>query len=150
MGLRPHRLWANRCGRDQPGVGLGCYSSWHRPDRGPAVRDRGPAHAPRVDRDPDDPGHVAHPGAGRNPICVFARYSDLRLGPQVFTAGLADPNLWINRLFVTDLGINWYWNQYIRVLFDWQHARFGTPVVYAPGAFARTSDLFIVRFEIWF
>ncbi len=81
---------------------------------------------------------------------VFARYSYLDLGQQVFTAGLADPNLWTDRLFVTDLGINWYWNPYIHVLFDWQHAGFGSPVVYAPGGFARTSDLFMTRFEIWF
>jgi phosphate-selective porin OprO/OprP len=81
---------------------------------------------------------------------VVARYSHLTLGQQVFTAGLADPNNWTNSLFVTDLGINWYWNPYIHVLFDWQHAGFGSPVVYAPGGFARTSDLFMIRFEVWF
>ncbi len=37
----------------------------------------------------------------------------------------------------------------IHVLFDWQHAGFGSPVVYAPGGFARTSDLFMIRFENW-
>ena len=46
--------------------------------------------------------------------------------------------------------MNWYWNAYIHVLFDWQHAGFGSPVVYRPGGFARTSDLFMLRFEIWF
>ena len=81
---------------------------------------------------------------------VVARYSYLSLGQQVFNAGLADPNEWTNRLFVTDLGMNWYWNAYIHVLFDWQHAGFGSPVVYRPGGFARTSDLFMLRFEIWF
>ncbi len=44
---------------------------------------------------------------------VVGRYSFLSLGQQVFSAGLADPNNWTNRLFVTDLGINWYWNPYI-------------------------------------
>ncbi|HZW30003.1 MAG TPA: porin [Isosphaeraceae bacterium] len=81
---------------------------------------------------------------------VVFRYADLSLGRQVFTAGLADPNEWTNRLFLTDLGINWYWNSYIRVLFDWQHAGFGTPVLYRPSGFARTSDLFMLRFQIWF
>src|SRR5262249_50993062 len=52
---------------------------------------------------------------------VFFRFADLSLGRQVFSAGLADPNQWTNHLFVTDLGINWYWNSYIHVLFDWQH-----------------------------
>ncbi len=81
---------------------------------------------------------------------VVFRYADLNLGRQVFTAGLADPNNWTNSLFITDLGVNWYWNAYLHVLFDWQHAGFGSPVLYRPGGFARTSDLFMLRFEIWF
>jgi phosphate-selective porin OprO/OprP len=81
---------------------------------------------------------------------VAFRYNWLDLGNQVFTAGLADPNLWTNRLYTTDLGVSWYWNQYIRVLFDWQHAEFGSPVVYRPGALQKTSDLFLIRFQIWF
>ena len=81
---------------------------------------------------------------------VAFRYSGLSLGRQVFTAGLADPNLWTNQVFTTDVGISWYWNQHIRVLFDWQHAGFGTPVTYRPGGFARTSDLFLLRFQVWF
>jgi hypothetical protein len=35
-------------------------------------------------------------------------------------------------------------------MFDWQHAGFGSPVIYRPGRFAGTSDLFLLRFEIWF
>ncbi len=81
---------------------------------------------------------------------VVFRYADLDIGRQVFTAGLADPNDWTNRLFVTDLGINWYWNAYIHVLFDWQHAGFGSPVLYRPGGFAGTSNLLMLRFEVWF
>lgn len=78
------------------------------------------------------------------------RFSQLGLGNQVFTGGLADPNLWTNRLFTTDLGINWYWNQYIRVLVNWQHAEFGSPVIYQPGSRQKTSDMFILRFQLWF
>jgi len=81
---------------------------------------------------------------------AFARYAQLSLGDQVFTAGLADPNNWTNHLFLTDIGINWYWNAYIHVLFDWQHAGFGSPVLYRPGGFAGTSDLFMLRFQVWF
>ena len=65
---------------------------------------------------------------------VVFRYADLGLGRQVFTAGLADPNDWTNRLFVTDLGMNWYWNAYLHVLFDWQHAGFGRRCSTAPAA----------------
>lgn len=81
---------------------------------------------------------------------IAFRYNAMDLGRQVFTAGLADPTLWTDHLYTVDLGINWYWNQYIRVLFDWQHAGFGTPVVYRPGGFAGTSNMFLLRFQIWF
>ncbi len=81
---------------------------------------------------------------------VAARYSLLDIGDEVFTAGLADPNQWTNRLDAIDLGVSWYWNQYIRILFDWQHADFGNPVIYRPGAFQSTSNMFIIRFQLWF
>jgi phosphate-selective porin OprO/OprP len=81
---------------------------------------------------------------------VAFRYSELGLGHQVFTAGLADPTLWTDHLFTTDVGISWYWNEHVCVLFDWQHAGFGTPVLYRPGGFAGTSDLFLIRFQLWF
>jgi phosphate-selective porin OprO/OprP len=81
---------------------------------------------------------------------VAFRVNPLRLGNQVFTAGLADPNLWTNQLYTTDLGVSWYWNQYVRILFDWQHAGFGEPVLYRPGGLQKTSDLFLLRFQVWF
>ena len=54
------------------------------------------------------------------------------------------------RELVTDAGIRWYWNQRIRVLFGWQHAGFGTAVLYRPGGVAGTSDLFLLRFHVRF
>jgi phosphate-selective porin OprO/OprP len=81
---------------------------------------------------------------------VAFRYSLLDLGSQVFTSGLADPNLWTNRLYATDLGLSWYWNEYIRLLFDWQHAGFGSPVLARPGFLQKRSDMFLMRFQIWF
>lgn len=53
---------------------------------------------------------------------LATRFSTLGLGTEVFTDGLADPNLWTHRVSALDVGVNWYWNQYLRVLFDWQHA----------------------------
>jgi phosphate-selective porin OprO/OprP len=78
------------------------------------------------------------------------RFANLDIGGEVFTAGLADPNLWTNRLFLTDVGINWYWNAYLHVLFDWQHAGFASPVLYRPGGWSPASDLFMLRFQVWF
>jgi phosphate-selective porin OprO/OprP len=80
----------------------------------------------------------------------FFRYSQLDLGQQVFTAGFADPNLWTNHVRMTDLGMNWYLNKAIRVVFDWEHAMFGSPVYYRPGHFSTTNDLLWLRLQLYF
>ena len=66
---------------------------------------------------------VAGPGAWE----VVARVSELRLGEKVFTAGFADPNLWSNSAVTTELGLNWYWNEYIKIYMFWLHGEFGEP-----------------------
>jgi phosphate-selective porin OprO/OprP len=91
------------------------------------------------------PGHF-----GLGAFEVTARYSELDLNPRVFTAGLADPNLWTNRAEMTDVGFNWYPNKFVKVYFDWEHAMFAQPVYYRPGALQKTSDLFWLRFQVYF
>lgn len=83
---------------------------------------------------------------------VTARYSTLALGDQVFTAGLADPNDWTNRVEMTDAGVNWYMNRFIKVYFDWEHAMFAQPVLYntREGLRQSTADLFWLRFQVYF
>ncbi len=91
------------------------------------------------------------PGSrGPGAIELTARYNFLQMGPQVFNAGLSDPNLWTRSVYLTDVGLNWYWTQNIKWLFDWQHAGFGTPVNFAPGRLQSTSDLFWARLQIYF
>lgn len=75
---------------------------------------------------------------------LTARYSQLDLGSQVFTAGLADPTLWTNHAKMVDVGANWYLNQFVKVYFDWEHVLFGSPVTSTSGAFRNSSDLFWV------
>jgi phosphate-selective porin OprO/OprP len=81
---------------------------------------------------------------------VHGRYSALQLGDQVFNGGLADANQWTNQVFATDIGLNWYINQYLKVYFDWQHAEFGRSVIAGPGAHQKTSDLFWLRAQLYF
>ena len=69
---------------------------------------------------------------GLGALELAARFNPLNFGNQVFTGGLADPNLWTNNLYTIDLGVNWYWTQYIKVTLDWEHAVFGNPVTYRP------------------
>ncbi len=81
---------------------------------------------------------------------ITARYSELTLGKQVFTAGLADPTLWSRQARMVDVGFNWYLNRFVKMYFDWEHAEFGTPVQYTPDARQLTSDLFWLRFQVYF
>jgi phosphate-selective porin OprO/OprP len=91
------------------------------------------------------PGQMG-PGA----IELTARYNYLAMGPKIYTAGLADPNVNTRSLYTTDIGANWYWTQNIKWYFTWEHAVFGTPVVFAPGRLQSTSDVFWARFQIFF
>ncbi len=88
----------------------------------------------------------AGPGAWE----LAGRYNFLGLGGEVFSHGLADPNLWSDRVATVDLGLNWYWNPSVKVAAFWEHAEFGQPVVYRRGASQGTSDLFLVRVQLRF
>jgi phosphate-selective porin OprO/OprP len=79
-----------------------------------------------------------------------ARYSELDLDSRVFTAGLADPNLWTSHAKLVDVGCNWYLNQFVKVQFDWEHTIFGSPVFSSTGQFRKSSDLFWLRTQVYF
>lgn len=81
---------------------------------------------------------------------LAARYASLRLGDEVFTTGLSDPNQWSDSVGVYDIGINWYLNKYLKVYFDWQHSEFGDPVYFGQGRFYKTSELFWARLQFLF
>ena len=87
---------------------------------------------------------------GPGAIELTARFNALELDKSVFGAGLADPNLWTNSLYTVDPGFNWYLNQYSKVSFLWQHAVFGQPVLYNAADRQKTTDLFLIRFQLYF
>jgi len=89
---------------------------------------------------------------GPGAIELFARYSQLDLGDAVFRDGLADPRNWSANAYMTDVGFNWYLNQYVKFYIDWQHASFGKPILLNPnsGLFGRYSDMFWVRCQVYF
>ena len=88
--------------------------------------------------------------SGTGAVEPYFRYEHLNIGNQVFTGGLADPNNWTNSLFMTHVGVNWHLTQYVKMYFDWAHAEFGSPVLYAPGHRQKTSDMFMARFQFYF
>ena len=81
---------------------------------------------------------------------AVARVSELRLGDEVFSDGFADPTLWSNSAVTTELGVNWYWNDYIKVYALWLHADYGDPVEIRPGDSKKTSDMFWLRWQLYF
>jgi phosphate-selective porin OprO/OprP len=87
-----------------------------------------------------------NPGA----IEVYSRIANLQLGDQVFTGGIADPRFWANRATVIDTGINWYWNHYVRMYFDWQHSMFNQPVFLSETKSSKHQDLFWIRTQVFF
>lgn len=80
----------------------------------------------------------------------FARFSALEIGDDVFKQGLADPNLWTNRAWTTDVGVNWYLNRMVKVYLNWQHAGFGDPVFYRAGGLRSTSDILWMRVQFYY
>ena len=65
-------------------------------------------------------------------------------------SGFADPNLWSNQAVTTELGLNWYWNEYIKMYMFWLHGEFADPVQYRPGGLQKTADMFWLRFQLYF
>jgi phosphate-selective porin OprO and OprP len=102
--------------------------------------------------DPLHPFDLRHGHFGLGAFELTARYSELELDHRVFTAGLADPNLWTNRAQMTDVGFNWYMNKFVKFYFDWEHAMFATPVLFnlTSGQKQLTSDLFWIRMQLYF
>ena len=95
---------------------------------------------------PTKKGEPRGPGAWE----VVGRVSQLRLGEQIFKSGFADPSLWSNQAVTTELGLNWYWNEYIKIYMFWLHGNFADPVQYRPGDLQRTADMFWLRFQLYF
>ena len=92
------------------------------------------------------PGEKFSPGA----VELYTRYSTMDIGRNIFTGGFADPNLWTNHVWATDIGLNWYLNFYTRIYLDWQHAGYGNEVNVVPGKFASTTDIYWLRFQVFF
>jgi phosphate-selective porin OprO and OprP len=95
---------------------------------------------------PTRKGDPIGPGAWE----VVARVSELSLGEKIFSAGFADPNLWSNQAITTEIGLNWYWNEYVKMYMFWLHGDFADPVQFRPGGFQKTADMFWLRFQLYF
>ncbi len=87
---------------------------------------------------------------GIGAVEAVARVGELSLGDQIFRGGFADPNLWSSSATTTEIGMNWYWNEYIKVYTFWLHGQFADPVQYRPGGYQKDADMFWLRFQLYF
>jgi phosphate-selective porin OprO/OprP len=63
-----------------------------------------------------------------------------------------DPGRSATRATELTAGFNWYWNRWVRVQFNWEHARFNNAVRLGPTATNRLDhqNSFLTRFQIIF
>lgn len=87
---------------------------------------------------------------GPGAIELTSRFNVLNMSPNIFTAGLADPNLWTDNLYTIDTGFNWHLNQYVKFMFSWNHSVFGREVLFNATDRQKTADLFLFRFQLYF
>lgn len=108
--------------------------------------------APVVPLRPFEPLHpLANPGAWE----LVARYARLDVGSVVFAPGaarLAEPTKYARDASELTLGFNWYLNAWVRMQFNYEHARFSTPVQLAPGSAGRLNgqDTILARMQVIF
>jgi phosphate-selective porin OprO and OprP len=99
-----------------------------------------------------DPMHpLSNPGAWE----LVGQFSQLDVGSVVFAPGaarLADPTKNAREASELTLGFNWYLNAWVRMQFNWEHARFSSPVPLAPGAsgMLRGQDTLLTRLQVIF
>ncbi len=99
--------------------------------------------------DPIRPFDLRRGRFGLGAVEPTARFSELTVGRQIFTGGLADPNLWTNHVDLVDVGVNWYLNRFVKIYFDWEYAIFGQPVYFSPEHFSKTNGSFWLRFQVY-
>lgn len=99
---------------------------------------------PLRDFDYRDP--IANPGAYE----PFTRVASFNAGTNIFNAGLVNRSLWTNDAVVLDNGVNWYPNRYVKVTFDWQYARYGSPVQVNTNRFTLSENTFWLRTQLYY
>jgi hypothetical protein len=84
----------------------------------------------------------------------LARVSRIAASDVVFAgrSPLADPALYSDAATEFTLGINWYLNAWVRVQFNWEHARFDQGVKLGPGPSGRLwgQDTLMTRLQFVF
>ncbi|MFO0892297.1 MAG: porin [Isosphaeraceae bacterium] len=101
--------------------------------------------------DPIRPFNLKHGEFGLGAIEVIGRFHTIDFDPDMLASSLTTPGLWTNRVWATNVGINWYLTKYIKAIFDWQHNEYAAPVLYGqPDLRSVTNNLFWMRLQLYF
>src|SRR5262245_6529767 len=103
------------------------------------------------------PFHPAHPLQAPGAWELVVRVSHLRVDDRIFDSGptqLANPDNFSSSATELTLGFNWYFNDWVRMQFNWEHSWFGQPVnlgaVGGPKALLSSQDAFLTRLQVIF
>ena len=79
---------------------------------------------------------------------MFTRMNQLHMGDSFLSLGDGRP--WTNTVRTYSLGTNWYWNQNVKFVFEWQHSWYGNEVTTGPNMTAKNNDAFLFRTQFYF
>lgn len=97
---------------------------------------------------PSRPFDIREGMRGVGAIELFTRWNQFHLGDSILS--LTDGLPWTNTVRTYSLGTNWYWNQNIKFVFEWEHSWFGNAVTTGPGITATQNDTLLFRSQIYF
>lgn len=101
--------------------------------------------------EPLRPFSIRRKDLGPGAIELVARFHTIDFDPDMLTKSLTNPALWTNRVWSTNLGVNWYLTKYVKAFFDWQHNEFGSPVFYGPPDLkSLTNNIFWMRVQLYY
>ena len=94
--------------------------------------------------------------SGIGAVEMSFRWADMNVDKSIFN--FASDQRWTNNTNVVDLGVNWYWNNNIKIYMGWQKSMFGQPIQAAPGAtpsaspsyWMSSSDMFWLRAQMYY
>lgn len=90
-------------------------------------------------------------GSGWGAWELVARFQELRIDPAAFDAGtasFADPNAAPRQAIAYGIGLNWYLDEYVKWMFDYEHTRFDGGG--AAGTDRPDERAFMTRFQLAF
>ena len=92
------------------------------------------------------PTRVFDPAKGTwGALELAARYAELRIDHDAFTAGIADDDASVRRVRALTFGVNWYLSEAVKLQLDYERSSFTAG---APDANRPTENLIATRFQV--